>query len=64
MNENNEQRVERARQAFYAYDDNRGTNVTDLLTDLMHYCQTYCIDFDQHLQTARMHYEEETIDQT
>jgi len=35
------------------------TNVCDLLTDLMHYCDVYGVDFDGRLDMARVHYNEE-----
>ena len=34
-------------------------NITDFLTDLMHYCKKGRLDFDSILSQARKHFEEE-----
>jgi hypothetical protein len=36
--------------------------LTDLLTDLMHLCDQYGLEFDRNLLMAKVHYSEETSD--
>jgi hypothetical protein len=35
--------------------------LTDLLVNLMHWCDRSSADFNKHLATARLHYEAETL---
>lgn len=59
-NENARQRgLDRAAIALHQYDDDEHGNMVDLLTDLMHYCASRRISFDECLNTARMHREAE-----
>jgi hypothetical protein len=37
-----------------------GWNVIDLLTDMMHFCDYYGMDFEAAIETARMHHTAET----
>jgi hypothetical protein len=41
--------------------DTKPDFVTDVLADLMHYCERERIDFENHLRIARMHFEVEHI---
>lgn len=59
----NQKRIKRMRKAVEMYRDAvgddfalMGTVVTDMLTDLQHYCARYGIDFDEKLETSRQHY--------
>lgn len=40
-------------------EDDFRDRLTDLLADLMHYANAHDLDFDECLDTARYHYEEE-----
>ena len=64
----NEQRAERAWKAATRYQqaangdsdgDIADETITDLLTDLMHFCDEQGIDFESCLRMANMHYEAE-----
>jgi hypothetical protein len=60
----NQERAEKARYALYPYfeaDPDELANMTDLLTDLMHYSKLADIDFESAMRMAEMHiyFEEE-----
>ncbi len=44
-------------------DDGPDTAVSDLLADLMHYCDQEGIDFDECVDRGRCHYEEEKAEE-
>lgn len=60
-----DKRIERAAYAIHTvkmatqdyYDDD--ANLVDLLTDLLHYCDHHCVDFDKKLRIARDHHASE-----
>jgi len=60
----NDRRAEWAAEALRGFQCETGTDndhaMTDLLCDLMHWCDRHNSDFDAALSTARMHYEAET----
>lgn len=60
----NHSRAEWAAAALDAFDEavggDREDSISDLLCDLMHYCDRTSCDFDNELQRARGHYQEET----
>ena len=39
------------------------SSLVDVLTDLMHYCQSQAIDFNEVIVTAEMHFEAEKVDE-
>jgi len=58
----NQERAEKARYALYPYfeaDPDELANLTDLLTDLMHYSKLAELDFESAMRIAEMHFEEE-----
>ena len=65
--QSNEQRARNAKAGLIASEKKRGCywgtlsedSVSDLLTDLMHYCDRESLVFDQLLQIARLNYKEE-----
>lgn len=61
----NEQRSQRAHEAILTYDDvdtdeDPATVLTDLLSDLMHWCNRHDVDFDDVLRRSKDHYWAET----
>lgn len=60
----NEERSRWAEAAILEFQQQTGTDledaVSDLLADLMHWCDRHGSDFDHELQRARYHYDEET----
>jgi hypothetical protein len=55
----NESRAIRAEKALSAYENNAECNVTDLITDLRHFCDREEIDFDAAVEMSEIHHEEE-----
>ena len=58
----NHDRYVKARRALNAYIETSGddeSDVTDLLADLMHFCDEQVIDFNRALQNAQWNYREE-----
>lgn len=58
----NDKRIERTHRAIsVAYDRKEGNDVvvTDMLTDLRHWCDCYAVDFEQALSMSEIHYEAE-----
>ena len=61
----NVERADRIYRLMLVYKQYKGdnedytTDVTDLLTDLMHYCDEMGIDFDRRMGFARAYYEAE-----
>lgn len=64
--EQNYNRANWAQAALEAFQKETRTDApdacSDLLADLMHFCDRYGLDFDSELARAKMHYEEETAD--
>jgi hypothetical protein len=63
--EQNEERVARAREivrAFNLQETEQETNLSDLLSDLMHVCADEGWDFDAQIKQGRFHYEAESGD--
>lgn len=60
----NEDRSRWAETAIFEFQRQTGADledaVSDLLADLMHWCDRHETDFEHELQRARYHYEEET----
>jgi hypothetical protein len=64
----NEDRAERVAQVYEMYQANTGVDdqesfVSDLLADVMHFCQREDIDFEAKTVTAEMHFEAECEDE-
>ena len=55
----NEDRANRAASTLDYYTQFAPLVVSDLLADLMHYCDQYAIDFYRELQDAQWNYREE-----
>ena len=59
----NDKRAQWAGKAVDVFMETTGTEpenaVSDLLCDIMHYCDRNCEDFDEQLQRAKGHYEAE-----
>lgn len=59
----NVERVEIAARALESITDFEACDlteaVTDLLANLIHFCEAYSIDFDARLEMARMHFDAE-----
>ena len=54
----------RAEQALAAYsDDDPATNLVDFLADILHWCRAEGHDFAALLDTAEMHFQEETLEE-
>jgi len=58
----NERRVDSASQALKSFSKENMDDavVTDLLTNLMHYCKANGIDFQQQVDMATIHFNSET----
>ena len=63
----NTKRSERAFRALLTYEDDAFANtesteeaLTDLITDMMHLAEEYCIDMQAVINMAKTHYETET----
>ena len=60
----NRDRAERAAAALDEYgNDDPGADLRDLLTDLIHFAHRTSVDFERGLQMARVHFEEEQLDE-
>ena len=57
-NSENIERADRASMAMIQYGGDE-SDVTDLITDLLHYCRIEGADFDDHLRIARNHFNDE-----
>jgi hypothetical protein len=66
MTIDNETRADRAEAALNAYierrgyEDDTGSDIADLLGDIMHFCKIEGIDFDKKLTVAQVNYAAET----
>jgi hypothetical protein len=72
---NNELRAEAAATALEAYSLGKGTSLeepplsplellTDLITDLLHWCDRDDLEFDKALRMAHFHHEEERLEES
>ncbi len=68
-NEDRAKRIDTVMQAYSLtlegrdFDGDEGT-ITDILTDIMHFCQRGEINFDEHVQSARMNFEAELVEES
>jgi len=60
MNTNKTKKAHSALISHYDFENDSEAAVTDLLTDLMHICDEYGLDFENELRKANSHYEAET----
>lgn len=61
----NKERAQRAYEAIEAYsNDDTRSNLVDFLADAMHWCHLNGHCFDDVMDTGRMHFESELIEET
>ncbi len=60
----NRERAARLDEILPGYPEDQHTNVIDLLTDAMHWCNCNDVEFDEVLRVARLHFEVELMEPT
>ena len=60
MTKHAQERTQRLLELLPHYPEDEHTNVIDLLTDILHWCQSSEVTFEAVLETARLHFDAES----